>query len=105
MELRPIATVDWRKEYAARLTSKRPADLRRKLCTSLDPNRDELPDFGNLGHLEPETAARHVKNSDVVFASVGVDENCRTPDVNPWRALVDSRNVDDRSSPAADVLT
>ena len=82
-ELRPVAPIDGLEENPTRLVSKHPSNLRGKACVSVAADCYELADPRAFGHFEPEAAARDIEDGDVKFAAFGIDEDCRTPEVDP----------------------
>jgi hypothetical protein len=102
--LRPIVGIDGRQENPARLISKPPADLSRKAHVALDSDGHEFPDAQTFGQLEPDPAIRDVEDGDIAYVPRGNDEDRRTPEVDPRRALAESLDAGDRPPPAPDRL-
>ena len=71
----------------------------------LDPDRDDLADAQRFRDTEPKASARHFKEDDRVLDASGIDENCRTPKVDPRGAFARPREVFDGRSPAIFILT
>ena len=82
-ELRPVAPIDGLEENPARLVPKHPSKLRGKAYVPVAADRYELPDPRAFGHFEPEAAARDIEDGDGKFATFRIDEDCRTPEVDP----------------------
>src|SRR5947209_386836 len=78
---------DGRQEDAAGFTSKHPTNLRRKLLSTLDPQRHEFADPGVLFGLQPKAAAGDIENANIRRGTVRIDEDRRAPNVDTRRTF------------------